>query len=89
MKTSNPRGEKHKKQMMLTQFDKELERHCESVESDVFNHKARNAALQNGKFSPPSGTILEAIFLELKRKEEQEKSKHSFSSITSRLHFGS
>jgi hypothetical protein len=64
---------------------KGLKRHCEAVENDVFDHKARNAALQNGKISPSSGTILEAIFLELKRKEQQEKNKHSFSSIISRL----
>jgi len=86
METSNPRRKNHKKQSMLPQFDEELEEHCETMENDVFDHKARNAALQNGEFSPPSGTMFEAIFRELKRKEQQEKNKRSFSSIISRLH---
>lgn len=68
-------------QKMLFQFDKELERHCETFENDVFDHKTRNVALQNGEFSPPSGTIFEAIFQELKRKEQREKNRHSFSSL--------
>jgi hypothetical protein len=88
METSNSGREHQKKeaQRMLFQFDKELEGHCETVENDVFDHKTRNATLQNGEFSPPSGTLFEAIFLELKRKEQQEKNRHSFSSIISRLH---
>ena len=85
METS-PRRENHKKQRILSQFDKGLEGNCETLENDVFDHKSRNAALQNGEFSPPSGTMFEAIFRELKRKEQQEKNKRSFSSIISRLH---
>jgi len=71
---------------MLPQFDKALEEQGETGENDVFDHKSRNAALQNGEFNPPPGTMFEAIFRELKRKEQQEKNKHSFSSIISRLH---
>lgn len=87
MEANNSGVENQKKeaQKMLRQLD-DLEGHYDSVETDVFDHKTRNAALQNGEFSPPSGTIFEAIFQELKRKEQREKNRHSFSSIISGLH---
>jgi len=87
METNNSGVENRKKeaQKMLRQLD-DLEGHHETIENDVFDHKTRNAALQNGEFIPPSGTLFEAIFQELKRKEQREKNRHSFSSLISRLH---
>jgi len=57
-----------------------------SIEDDMFDRKTRDAALKSGQFVPPSGTLFEAIFQELKRKDEHEKNGHSFSSMISRLH---
>jgi hypothetical protein len=54
-------------------------------EDDQFDHESRNATLESGNFVPPSGTLFEAIFQELKRKDERKKSKHSFSAMISRL----
>jgi hypothetical protein len=86
METNNSSVENRKEeaQKMLGQLD-DLEGHYDSVENDVFDHKTRNAVLQNGEFSPPSGTIFEAIFQELKRKEQREKNGRSFSSLIPRL----
>jgi hypothetical protein len=86
METNNSGVENRKEegQKMLGQID-DLEGHCDSVENDVFDHKTRNAVLQNGEFSPHSGTIFEAIFQELKRKEQREKNGRSFSSLIPRL----
>jgi hypothetical protein len=88
MKT-NISGRVHRKkhaQKMLLEFDKELGSQCESIEDHMFDRKNRNMALKNGEFTPPSGTLFEAIFQELKRKEEREKNRHSLSSMISRLH---
>jgi hypothetical protein len=82
-------GSHHRKKhawKMLLEFGKELGSQCESIEGDMFDRKTRNMALKSGKFIPPSGTLFEAIFQELKRKEEQEKNRHSLSSMISRLH---
>lgn len=57
-----------------------------SIEDDIFDRKSRNATLESREFVSPSGTLFDAIFQELKRKEERKKSKHSFSSMISRLH---
>jgi hypothetical protein len=57
-----------------------------SIEDDAFDRKSRNATLESGKFVPPPGTLFEAIFQELKRKEERKKRKKSFSSMISGLH---
>jgi len=57
-----------------------------SNEDDLFDRESRNATLESGQFVPPSGTLFEAIYKELKRKEERKKGKHSFSSMISRLH---
>jgi hypothetical protein len=81
---SDVENRKEEAQKMLCQLD-DLEEHYETVETDVFDRKASLAALQNGEFSPPSGTIFEAIFQELKRKEQREKNRHSFSSLIPRL----
>lgn len=86
---SGAENRKEKARKMLSQLNvrtRNLEGHYDSVETDVFDHKTRNATLQNGEFSPPSGTIFEAIFQELKRKEQREKKRHSFSSMIHRLH---
>ncbi len=91
MGTSNSGGERWKIQArkIALQFDKELEEHYETVESDVFDRKTRNAALESGEFIPPSGTLFEAIFQELKRKEAREKNGHPLSSMISRFRIGS
>ncbi len=77
METNDPNVENRKEeaQKMLGQLD-DIEGNYDSVETDVFDHKTRNASLQNGEFSPPSGTIFEAIFQELKRKEQRERNRH-------------
>jgi hypothetical protein len=66
-------------QMKLVEFDENLESHCESVEDEMFDREIRNATLKSGEFRPPSGSIFEAIFHELKRKAEREKDRHHFS----------
>jgi len=87
MKTSNSsrNHEKKRSRKMLLEFDKKLERRCESVEDSMFDRKTRNETLNGGEFIPPSGTIFEAIFKELKRKEEREKNGHLFARMISRF----
>jgi hypothetical protein len=72
-------------QKTLVEFDDKLQRHCKSVEDRMFDRETRNSALKNGEFSLPSGTLLEAIYKELKHKEEREKQSHSYSKMFSRL----
>jgi hypothetical protein len=87
MKTSNS-SRNHKKkqsQKMLLEFDKKIERHCKSIEDCMFDSKTRNETLNGGEFIPPSGTLFEAIFKELKRREEREKKGHLFTRMISRF----
>lgn len=72
-------------QKTLIEFDGKLRAHCDSIEDSMFDRETRNSTLKNGGFQPPSGTLFEAIFKELKNKEEHEKQGHSFSNTLSRL----
>ena len=87
MKTNDLGRYRRKKhpQKTLVEFDKKLETHFKVIEDAMFDREARNATLRSEEFHPPSGTIFEAIFKELKRKEGNERRKHSLSSIVSRL----
>lgn len=87
MKGFSPEKYRRKKhpQKTLVEFDKKLETHFEGIEDAMFDRETRNATLRSEGFHPPSGTLFEAIFKELKRKEEHEGRKHSLSSIFSRL----
>ncbi|MGA2768560.1 MAG: hypothetical protein ABSF24_09645 [Candidatus Bathyarchaeia archaeon] len=78
------RRKKHP-QKTLVEFDKKLETHFKGIEDAMFDRETRNATLGSEEFHPPAGTIFEAIFKELKRKEEHERRKHSLSNIISRL----
>lgn len=78
------RRKKHP-QKTLVEFDKKLETHFKGIEDAMFDRETRNATLRSEEFHPPSGTIFEAIFKELKRKEEHERPKHSLSNIILRL----
>jgi hypothetical protein len=83
--TSNrQRKEKHT-QKTLIEFDPDLQDHCEAIENSMFDREARNAALNDGGFHPPSGSLFDAIFQELKRKEEREKHRHGLSNMAARL----
>jgi hypothetical protein len=73
-------------QKTLVELDKKLQTHFNGIEDAMFDRETRNATLRSEEFHPPSGTLFEAIFKELKHKEEREKRKHSLSSIISRLH---
>jgi hypothetical protein len=73
-------------QKTLVEYDEKLQRHCESIDDRMFDRETRNSTLENGEFSPPSGTLFEAIYKELKHKEEREKRSHSISKMLSRLH---
>jgi hypothetical protein len=72
-------------QKTLVEFDEKLEGQCKSVEDHMFDREIRNSTLKNGEFRPPSGTLFEAIFTEIKRKEEHERHGRSFSDMISRL----
>jgi hypothetical protein len=72
-------------QKTLAELDKKLQTHFKGIEDDIFDREARNETLKSEEFRPPSGTLFEAIFRELKHKEEREKRKHSLSNIISRL----
>jgi len=87
MKISDLRRYRRKKcpQKTLVEFDRQLERHFESMEDDMFDRGTRNATLKMGEFRPPSGTLFEAIFQELKSKAEREEHRHSLSSTISRF----
>lgn len=87
MKISDLRRYRKKKcrQKMLVEFDRQLEKHFESIEDDMFDRGTRNATLKKGEFHPPSGTLFEAIFQELKSKAEREERRHSLSSTISRF----
>jgi hypothetical protein len=78
------RRKKHP-QKMLVEFDRQLEKHFENMEDDMFDRGTRNATLKRGEFRPPSGTLFEAIFQELKSKAEREERRHSLSSAISRF----
>jgi hypothetical protein len=47
--------------------------------------QCRNASLRDGEFGPPSGTLFEAIYKELKYKEERREESCLFSKMFSRL----
>ncbi|MGD0027445.1 MAG: hypothetical protein ABSC91_00725 [Candidatus Bathyarchaeia archaeon] len=72
-------------QKTLVEYDEKLQRHWENIDDHMFDRETRNSTLKNREFSPPSGTLFEAIYKELKHKEEREKQSHSFSKILSRL----
>jgi hypothetical protein len=78
------RGKKYP-QKTLVEFDKKLGTNFKGIEDAMFDRETRNATLRSGEFHPPSGTLFEAIFKELKRKEEHERGEHSLSNIISRL----
>jgi len=78
------RKKKHP-QKSLVEFDKKLETHFKRIEDAMFDRETRYATLRSEDFQPPSGTLFEAIFKELRRKEEHERPKHSLSNIISRL----
>lgn len=87
MKARNPEKYHTKKhpQKTLVEFDEKLEKHVKGIEDAMFDRETRDATLRNVEFHPPSGTLFEAIFKELKQKEEHERHKHSFSNIISQL----
>ena len=72
-------------QKTLVEYDEKLRRHWENVDEGMFDRETRNSSLKNPEFSPPSGTLFEAIYKELKHKEEHEKQSGSFSKMLSRL----
>jgi predicted NodU family carbamoyl transferase len=72
-------------QRTLVEYDEKLQRHLENIDDRMFDRETRNSTLKNGEFSPPSGTLFDAIYKELKHKEEREKQSHSFSKMLSRL----
>jgi hypothetical protein len=78
------RRKKHP-QKTLVEFDKKLETQFKGFEDAMFDRETRNATLRSEEFHPPSGTLFEAIFKELKRKEEHERRRHSLSNVISRL----
>ncbi|HXX86885.1 MAG TPA: hypothetical protein VEH86_00365 [Candidatus Acidoferrum sp.] len=82
--TSRYRKKKYS-QKTLVEYDEKLRKHLESVEDGMFDRQTRNSSLKNSEFSPPSGTLFEAIYKELKHKEEREKQSGSFSKVLSRL----
>jgi hypothetical protein len=71
--------------MTLTEYDEQLQRHWESIDNRMLDRETRNSSLGSGEFSPPSGTLFEAIYKELKNKEERKKQGSSFSKILSRI----
>jgi hypothetical protein len=72
-------------QKTLVEFDEKLQNHCENIEDSMFDRETRNSTLKNGEFHPPSGTLFEAIFKELKLKQELKKNRHPFFNVVSRL----
>jgi predicted NodU family carbamoyl transferase len=72
-------------QKTLVEYDEKLQRHLENIDDRMFDRETRNSTLKNGEFSPPSGTLFDAIYKELKHKEEREKQSYSFSKMLSRL----
>ena len=78
------RRKKHP-QKTVVEFDKKLGTSFKGIEDVMFDRETRNTTLRSGEFHPPSGTLFEAIYKELKRKEEHERRKRSFSNIISRL----
>ena len=73
-------------QKTLVEFDEKLLKHCENVEDRMFDRETRNSTLTNGEFNPPSGTLFEAIYKELKHREEHEKQSHPLSKMLSQLY---
>ena len=78
------RTKKHS-QKTLVEYDQKLLRHMESIEDQMFDRETRNSTLRNGEFNPPSGTLFEAIYKELKHREEHEKHNRSLSKTFSKL----
>ena len=78
------RAKKHS-QKTLVEYDEKLRRHLESAEDQMFDRETRNSTLTHGEFNPPAGTLFEAIYKELKHREEHEKHIRSFSKMFSRL----
>jgi hypothetical protein len=72
-------------QKTLVEYDEKLQRLWESIDDRMFDRETRNSTLKNGEFSPPSGTLFEAIYKELRYKEEREKQSHSFSKMLFRF----
>ena len=86
MKIINLRSHKKKyAQRTLIEFDKKLQEQYSKIEDHMFDRQTRNSTLKSGEFSPPSGTLFEAIFKELKMKEENERTSHSLSRALFRL----
>jgi hypothetical protein len=86
MKKGNPAEYKRKKysQRTLIEFDDKL-RQSKSADDPMFDRQTRNSTLRNKKFSPPSGTLFEAIYRELKDKEQREKQGRSYFKMLFRL----
>jgi hypothetical protein len=78
------RAKKHS-QKTLVEYDEKLRRQVESAEDQMLDRETRNSTLKNGEFNPPSGTLFEAIYKELRHREEHEKHSRSFSKMFSRL----
>jgi hypothetical protein len=72
-------------QKTLVEYDEKLQRSLEGIDDRMFDRETRNSTLKNGEFSPPSGTLFEAIYEELKHKEERAKQSHTFSKMLSKL----
>jgi hypothetical protein len=73
-------------QMTLIECDGQLQRHWETIEDTIFDRESRNSSLGNGEFGPPSGTLFEAIYKELKHREERKEKSGLFSKMLSGLH---
>jgi len=72
-------------QSTLAEFDDKVLRQYSSADDRMFDRQKRNSTLKNRKFRPPSGTLLEAIYEELKNKEDREKQGHSYFKMFSRF----
>jgi len=72
-------------QKTLVEYDQKLQSHLERIDDQMFDRQTRNSTLKNGEFTPRSGTLFEAIYKELKYKDEREKQSHTFFKMLSRL----
>lgn len=80
---------KHQKrkysQKTLVEYDQKLQAHLERIDDQMLDRQTRNSTLKNGEFTPRSGTLFEAIYKELKYRDEREKQSHTFSKMLFRL----